>query len=118
MRFLANENIASSVTQGLRNAGHDVLAVKETMVGAKDPAILDRATAGQRVLLTCDKDFGELAFRSHMPAMCGIVLIRITPTSRDKDSKRILAALLGRQDWAGAFWVIEDHQIRRRELPK
>jgi predicted nuclease of predicted toxin-antitoxin system len=82
MRFLANENITSSVTGGLRNAGHDVLAVKEMMAGAKDATILERAAVEKRVLLTCDKDLGELAFRIRLPAVCGIVLIRITPTSR------------------------------------
>jgi predicted nuclease of predicted toxin-antitoxin system len=118
MRLLANENIAPSVIRGLRNMGHDVLSAKESMSGANDRAVLTRAVAEQRVLLTFDKDFGELAFRSHLPASCGVILLRTTPQGREHDIQRILGVLVGRDDWTGAFWVIGDRRIRRRPLPE
>jgi predicted nuclease of predicted toxin-antitoxin system len=61
MNLLVNENIPTSVVQSLRARGHDVLAVKETMRGADDPTILARAQVERRLLVTQDKDFGELA---------------------------------------------------------
>lgn len=67
MRILANENITGSVIEELRQRGHDVLAVKESMRGEQDDVILARAQAEERILITQDKDFGELAFRSHWP---------------------------------------------------
>jgi predicted nuclease of predicted toxin-antitoxin system len=61
MRFLANENVPGLVAAALRGRGHDVVAVKESMRGASDRAILERAHADERLVVTCDKDFGELA---------------------------------------------------------
>ncbi len=112
MHLLANENIAHSVIRRLRELGHDVLSVKESMIGAEDRAVLARAVMEQRVLLTFDKDFGELAFRSKLPARCGVILVRITPRGRQHDAHRITEILLGREDWTGAFWVITDLRIR------
>jgi predicted nuclease of predicted toxin-antitoxin system len=63
MRFLANENIPPSAIRRLREAWHDVLSARESMVGSADDVILRRAAADQRILLTFDKDVGELAFR-------------------------------------------------------
>jgi predicted nuclease of predicted toxin-antitoxin system len=116
MRVLANENVAHSVIHRLRELGHDVLSVKESMAGAEDLTVLARAVNEQRVLLTLDKDFGELAFRSKLSARCGVILIRITPRGRKQDARRITEILHGRKDWAGAFWVITDLRIRRRPL--
>jgi hypothetical protein len=64
MRLLTNENIPESAVGALRDRGHDVLAVKESMCGAADQVILARAQSESRLVVTQDKDFGELAFPS------------------------------------------------------
>jgi predicted nuclease of predicted toxin-antitoxin system len=61
MRFLVNENIAATVIHELRRVGHDVLSVKESMRSERDELILARAQAEQRIVMTHDKDFDELA---------------------------------------------------------
>jgi predicted nuclease of predicted toxin-antitoxin system len=71
MRWIVNENVAGMVIRSLRDRGHDVLSVKETMRGAGDPEILARAQAEERIVVTHDKDFGELAFRYGLPARSG-----------------------------------------------
>lgn len=71
LRIIANENISRSVIQVLRDRGHDVLAVKEVMQSAPDGDILARAQAEERLVITHDKDFGELAFRFGLPSSCG-----------------------------------------------
>lgn len=63
MRLLADENIALETVRALRTAGHDVYAASETAVGTSDDALLKVATAAQRLLITFDHDFGELATR-------------------------------------------------------
>jgi len=68
------------------------------------------------VLLTFDKDFGELAFRSRLPASCGVILLRMTPEGRERDTQRIVDILRSRSDWTGAFWVVADRRIRKRPL--
>jgi hypothetical protein len=64
MRILANENVTGTVIAGLRGGGHDVLSVKESLRGEKDDAILARAQVEKRIVLTHDKDFGELTSAS------------------------------------------------------
>ena len=77
MRFLANENFPGDAVTALQTVGHDVIWVRTAAPGAKDEDILAWAMRDDRVLLTFDKDFGELAWRSELPASCGIVLLRI-----------------------------------------
>lgn len=62
MRFLADENIPGPVAQRLRELGHDVLWAKEDHGGEQDDRLLALAQADRRVIVTCDTDFGELAF--------------------------------------------------------
>jgi len=83
MRYLTNENVSGTVIQELRRLEHDVLSVKESMRGERDLAILQRAQVEQRLVITHDKDFGELAFRSQQPASCGIILFRLSGPDPD-----------------------------------
>jgi len=86
------------------------------MRGATDDAILERAFTEHRVLLTEDKDFGELVFRLGRPAR-GIVLLRFDVTERDLKVPRLLD-LLTREGHRlpGAFVVLETDKARIRPL--
>jgi len=117
MRLLVNENMSGTAIQELRLRGHDVLSVKESMRGEKDKAILARAQAEQRLVVTHDKDFGELAFRLQQPASCGVILLRLSGADPETDNRRVLNALESRTDWAGHFSVVTDDRIRMRPLP-
>jgi predicted nuclease of predicted toxin-antitoxin system len=81
MRFLANENFPLDAVEALRHQGHDVVWIRTGSPGIADPEVLDRAQTKDRILLTFDKDFGELAFRTKLPAISGIILFRITAPS-------------------------------------
>jgi predicted nuclease of predicted toxin-antitoxin system len=63
MRFIVDESAGMAVVDYLRAADHDVLAVAEVMPRADDSRILSRALSEGRILITNDKDFGELVFR-------------------------------------------------------
>lgn len=117
MRFLADENFPHAATAALRTGGHDVLSVKESMRGMPDRLVHKCGADEQRTLLTCDKDFGELAIRDQIPA-CGIVLFRLSGCSPEADINRMLAVIAGRTDWEGHFSVVTDERIRMRRLPK
>jgi predicted nuclease of predicted toxin-antitoxin system len=117
MRIIANENVARTVIQELRQRGHDVVSVKESMRSAMDEVILDRAQSEQRLVLTHDKDFGELAYRCRLPAACGIILFRLSGADRDRDNRRVLEVLESRSDWSGHFSVVTHDRIRMRPLP-
>jgi predicted nuclease of predicted toxin-antitoxin system len=117
MRIIANENIIATVVSELRSRGHDVNWVKESMPQAKDEVILATAQAEHRVVLTHDKDFGELAFRYGLPAECGVVLIRLPGTSRQSDIDHVLKVIDSRKDWPGHFSVATRGRVRMRPLP-
>lgn len=63
MNLLADENFPRVVVEALRAAGHDVVWARTDMPAAADDVILGRAQAEGRLVVTFDKDFGELAFR-------------------------------------------------------
>ena len=70
----------------------------------------------RNILLTFDKDFGELAKASPLPSTCGVVLFRI-PMQKPSDVGRRLAGLVtSRNDWVGHFSVIEPGRVRMRPL--
>lgn len=74
--FLADENIPGPVVAELRRVGFDVRWIAEERPGASDVDVAALATAAGRVLLTEDRDFGELAIRRQI-AVPGCVLIEL-----------------------------------------
>ena len=117
MRLLTDENISGTVVRLLRKRGHDVLSAKETMRSEPDESLLARAQAERRILVTHDKDFGELAFHGGLPAECGVILIRLAGDSPESDNSRTLEVIESREDWPGHFSVVTNDRIRMRPLP-
>jgi predicted nuclease of predicted toxin-antitoxin system len=117
VRILANENFPEDAVAMLRAAGHDVAWIRTDEPGAHDEEVLRRAQLEERLLLTFDKDFGELAFRVGLPASSGVVLFRISMPSSTHVARVAVAVLGSRDDWAGHFSVIDDRRIRMTPLP-
>ena len=77
--LLADENIHPGVIAGLRQRGHDVRSVEdEALRGADDVAILRRAHASGRVVMTHDSDFGRLAIQAVNPIQASCLFDRAT----------------------------------------
>ena len=117
MRLLADENAPGPVVAALRGRGHDVFWAKESLPGANDAVILEVGQREQRVVVASDTDFGELAFRSGLPASCGVVLIRLDWTDPEADNQTVVTALTSRDEWSGIFAVVERDRVRVRPLP-
>ncbi|MBI4662977.1 MAG: DUF5615 family PIN-like protein [Verrucomicrobia bacterium] len=118
MRLCANENIPEECVTRLRNSGHAVLWIREAAPGSPDPDVLARALAEERLLITFDKDFGELVFRRGATASHGIILFRISQPSSAAVAERLSTVLASRDDWSGHFSVVDDFAIRMRGLPE
>jgi predicted nuclease of predicted toxin-antitoxin system len=115
VRFLADENVPGDAVAALRAAGHDVAWVRTDAPGSSDQAVLARAIDEESILVTFDRDFGELARRVALPEACGVVLLRIPMRSGSTGS--VVAQILdGRSDWAGHFSVVEPGRVRMRTL--
>lgn len=105
MRLLADESCDFSVVRALREAGYDVQAVVETLRGATDEAVLTTASSEQRVLLTQDKDFGELVFALGTPSS-GVVLLRYPSTAREATRQAVLDLVATLQDGLLTSFVV------------
>ena len=81
MRFLADESCDFNVVRALREAGFDVLPVVEITPRATDARVIELATLADRILLTEDKDFGQLVYAS-TETTPGVVLIRFPARAR------------------------------------
>jgi len=119
MDFLANENIPIKSIRILRIAGYNVVSVGEETAGAKDQDVLSRAHSENRVILTFDRDYGELIYRHKSNAPAGIVYFRFEPTTPEEPAEVLLSVLQkGSVPVLGKFTVIERDRIRQRTLSK
>ena len=116
MRFLADECCDTNLVASLRENGHDVLYIFEKKPGASDDEVLIDAYNEKRILLTEDKDFGELVYRLKKPSR-GIVLIRIDVKERRLKWIRLKKLIEIHSDkLLGYFVVIDTKKFRFRPL--
>lgn len=117
MRFLADESCDFAIVRALRATGFDVVAVAEMAPRARDPDVIALAVHEDRVLLTEDKDFGQLVFASRAPS-AGVVLIRSQGRARRQLPRTVVDLVLARGDQiAGQFVVVQPGRIRARRGP-
>lgn len=102
----------------LRKRGHDVSWVLTDSPGTSDQEVLGRAKDENRILLTFDKDFGELVFRAGKSASSGVILFRISAKSPDYVAEAAARVLEHRDDWLGHFAVVEDNRVRLKMIPE
>jgi predicted nuclease of predicted toxin-antitoxin system len=112
VRVLANENIPAAVVDALLSRGHDVKWIRIAAPGARDTTVLEIEQRESRLIVTFDKDFGELAFRAGLPSACRIILLRIPAASPEYLAERVVNSLESRSDWTGYFSVITSDRIR------
>jgi predicted nuclease of predicted toxin-antitoxin system len=118
MKFFADENVARSIIQWLRQAGHDVLSAAEASPGEVDAVWLRQAEESARVIVTSDKDFGELIFRDRLNSH-GIVLIRMQRLSlRVRLARLATVWSIVEANPKGKFIVITEGRVRVRSLKR
>jgi predicted nuclease of predicted toxin-antitoxin system len=116
LKFLGDENLDWQIVERLRLDGHEVLYVVEMEPGIPDDEVLNLANNEGAILLTSDKDFGELVFRLRRIA-AGVVLIRLFGLSPNDRAEIIANAINQHTDeLLGAFTVISSKNIRIRKM--
>jgi predicted nuclease of predicted toxin-antitoxin system len=116
MRLLADENFPGDAVAQLKAAGHDVVWVHTAAPGIADSEIVAWAAREERIVLTFDKDFGELAWRSGLPVASGVVLFRLPMPPAGEIGAVLAARIAERTDWGGHISVIEPGRVRMRPL--
>lgn len=118
MRFLANENYPLPSIRRLRQSGYDTAAIIEDSPGVSDAVVLARAVNEQRIILTFDRDYGELIYRLRQPAPPGLVYYRLVPATPIEPAEILLKLLADPNVSLGQkFTVIERASTRQRPLP-
>ena len=113
MRLLVDSCVWAPVVEELRAAGHDVSSVREWGADPGDEEILRRSTAEDRILVTLDKDFGELVFVFGAPHRGILRLVSI----RARDQGKVLLRILAKHEQQleqGALIVADSDRLRIR----
>lgn len=112
MPIVADESVDFGIVTALRERGFDVSAIAELFPSIPDPQVLRFAVEKNALLLTEDKDFGELVYRLRLPHR-GILLIRIQESGGETKYERVVQELLAHADeMANAFSVLSDEKLR------
>ena len=118
MRFLADESCDFAVVQALRAAGHDVVAIAEVSPRLDDEIVIRQAVREERILITEDKDFGQLVYASHQKTS-GVIFFRYPFSTREKISKEIVKLVSSRREkLSGCFVVVQPGRIRISRTPQ
>ncbi len=114
MNLLADESVDGPIVEFLRQARHQVGYVAEMEPGISDDAVLDVANREGSLLLTADKDFGELVYRRRR-LMPGVVLIRLAGLS-PREKADVVVAVIDEHgaELPRAFTVVAPKSVRIR----
>ena len=114
MKTLVDVSAGQAIADSLRSLGHDVQAVRDRDPRMSDADILTWAVAEGRLVVTFDKDFGELVFRSKQPH-AGVLLLRLDD-ARTAEKVRIVEEIFTKHanDLPGRFAVYQDGRLRIR----
>ncbi len=117
MQFLADENFPLDSIQLLKEKGFVVRSVFDIYRGKPDPFLLKEAVAAEEIILTFDKDFGELVFKSLIKGCKGVVLFRIEKFLPEIPAQLLISIINeGNISLENNFTVINADKIRQRPI--
>lgn len=112
MKFMVDECVGPTVAKWLRDQGYDVVSIYDDFAGITDDEVLQRALSENRILITSDKDFGEMVFKKQQ-RHCGIVLMRL---GDEKPSNKIIVLEKMLKNYFTELWynftVVSETSIR------
>jgi predicted nuclease of predicted toxin-antitoxin system len=114
VNFLVDDNVDRQIADCLRSIGHHVEYVAEKDAGISDDEVLEMANEKTALLLTADKDFGELVFRQRR-VTSGVVLIRLAGLSPIRKAEIVVSAIKKHEpELKHSFSVINPGAVRIR----
>ncbi len=116
MRLLANENFPKASVIALRENGYNVLSIGEDNPSIQDHEVIDIAIKEERLILTFDKDYGELVFKKGLKPPQGIIYLRIG-TFAPKEPAEIIDKLIKSHkfDFDRHLTVVDNNFVRQRK---
>ena len=118
MRFLADESCDFSVVRALRSADHNVVAIVEVSPREEDDDVRERAVRDDRILITEDKDFGQLVY-ANMRRTGVVIFIRFPARARRNLADTVVEVVKQRgQRLIGSFTVLQPGRVRTGRNPR
>ena len=115
MEFLVDVGVSKAVEKWLRSEDHNVIAVRDLDPRMSDSEILERAVLERRLVITMDKDFGELVYNSGKPH-AGILLLRLAEASSAEKVAVVREIMLRySRKLPGRFAVYQNGRLRIRK---
>lgn len=116
MKLLADEGVERYIVEYLREKGLDIKYIKDIKRGMEDEEVLSMAQNEERILITKDKDFGELVYY-HKKLHSGIILNRLAGIPTPKKAELVYSAINQHKDkLISSFMVIQPSFVKIRVL--
>jgi len=115
MKFLADENIPVELVDKLREINIDIIKVENIKVGLKDEEVIRIAIKQKRIIITFDKDFGELVYKGKAKVE-GIILIRIKSFQINFLFQSFKQLIESKINIKNKFVVLEEKSVRIKKL--
>ena len=117
MKFLANENFPFPSIEALRENGYEVISVSEELSGISDAEILRKASAENLIILTFDRDYGELIFKYQKDNPPAVVYFRTKGRSPNEAGKILMEKIEVEKILLVDFFTVgEETGVRQRKL--
>lgn len=111
IKLLADENVPIEAVKALKRKGVDIVSVIDFSLGLNDREVLDLANREGRILVTFDKDFGELVFREKVKVK-GLILLKFAPKSPQQIAERIWQLLTSQIPVENSLLVVKEYAVR------
>jgi predicted nuclease of predicted toxin-antitoxin system len=111
IKLLADENIPKKTVEALKQREIDIVSVADSSSGLSDRAVIELANNENRVIVTFDKDFGELIFRERLEAK-GLILLRFAPVSPEHIAERIAHIMAQKIQIENKIIVVREDSVR------
>jgi predicted nuclease of predicted toxin-antitoxin system len=111
MKFVVDECVGKKVVLWMKSQGYDVISIQEQFKGFPDEEVLKIALLSQRVLITSDKDFGDMIFRDKKDFF-GLILLRIADDDVKLKIMTLGNLLLENTNFEGVFVLATGKTVR------
>ena len=115
LKFLIDVGVGKGIESYLREEGYDTKAVRDIDPRMADHEIIRLAASEHRMVVTMDKDFGELVYHSSMKH-CGVLLLRLEDAT-GAEKLQIIKHIIEnyRSSIVDCFCVYQNDRLRIRK---
>ncbi|MBU2446430.1 MAG: DUF5615 family PIN-like protein [Bacteroidetes bacterium] len=117
MKFLANENFPLASVIKLKEAKLDLASIGIDNPSISDKEVIEAAIKENRIILTFDKDYGELVYKFGYKPKAGVIYFRRKRYQPEEPADWVIELLSSKDfQFEGLFTVVDENSIRQRKI--